>query len=107
MSKYKKHEDFYGTNKYGKRVKYGVHLVNQNDGTVFTALNPAGKARKYYKENTTGYRYCNWGDEKYDKDGKKIRLTYAQKSYRVGYIDCRKDEAKIYNAKRKKEGNKK
>ena len=45
---------------------------------------------------------------KADKDGVVMGLSDEQRSYRAGYLDARKDNAKAYKAnKKKKRGGKK
>lgn len=75
--------------------------VRTRRGTYKTLLNPSEKAGKYAGELRTGIRKTNEGRYKADKNG-DVGLTKVQRSYRAGYLDARKDNAKAYNANKKK-----
>ncbi len=91
---------FWGKKKAnGERRKNGVHLVNEEDGRKFTALNPSGKGAKYAKELKEGKRITNSGSPKLGEDGKQLGLDKQQRAYRSGYLQARKDSANAYKAK--------
>lgn len=71
-------------------------------GKEVTLLNPSEKAAKYSDELRNGVRYTNDGKYKADEDGVVLGLSDAQKSYRSGYLDARKDSARAYKANKKK-----
>ena len=59
------------------------------------------EADKFAAELRTGMHYTNDGKYKPDKDG-EIGLTNEQRAYRSGYLDARKDSAKIHKYKERK-----
>ena len=65
-------------------------------------LNPAEKGEKFAKELKNGFRFTNDGKVKKNESGKPIRLTKRQSAFRSGYLTARKDNAKCFNAKKKK-----
>lgn len=82
--------------------------IIKKNGKKVTLLNPSEKAGKYADELRNGIRYTNDGRYKADKDGVVMGLSDEQRSYRAGYLDARKDNAKAYKAnKKKKTGGKK
>ena len=83
----------------GKREIVGSRLTNR-DGETRVVLNPAGKAAKFAKELKENKRYTNSGTEKKDYAGKPLKLTKAQRRYRKGYLDARRDNSKAFKAKR-------
>ena len=87
------------TTKGGKKEIVGSRLTNR-DGEVRVVLNPAGKAAKFAKELKDGKRYTNGGDEKKDYAGNPLKLTKAQRRYRKGYLDARRDNSRAFNAKK-------
>ena len=64
-------------------------------------LNPAEKSRKYADELSNGVKQTNDGHLKYDENGKYERLTFTERAYRSGYLDARKDSAKVWRSKQK------
>lgn len=88
-------------NKKGKLQKSGV-VVEFKDGTTVTLLTPSGKATKFASELGMGVKITNGGEFKHDKNGNEVPLTAEQRSYRAGYLDAQKDNAKAYNAKKSK-----
>ena len=70
-------------------------------GKTITLLNPAEKGRKFATELKYGYAKTNTGKTKRTENGKGIKLTNTQLSYRAGCLDSRKDSANCYKAKRK------
>ena len=80
---------------------FGGKKITTKKGKTITLLNPAQKARKFADELSTGMHYTNDGKYKPDKNG-EIGLTDAQRAYRSGYLDARKDGAKVYKYNKKK-----
>ncbi len=76
--------------------------VKRKNGSTVTLLNPAEKAKKYALEIKSGARITNDGVEKKKKDGSALSLRDTQKSYRAGYLDARRDSAKVYKHNKKK-----
>ena len=81
----------------------GVTVVNRRTGNVVTLLNPAQKGRKYAVELKHGKALTNTMVRKKTKNGKQKLLTGKQKAYRAGYLDARKDNAKCFKAKKKRQ----
>ena len=81
----------------------GVTLVNKRTGNVITVLNPAQKSRKFAVELKHGKALTNTLVRKRTKNGKQKLLTGKQKAYRAGYLDARKDNAKCFKAKKKRQ----
>lgn len=77
-------------------------IVRNKKGKDVTLLNPAEKAGKFAYELKQGYRMTNDGKYKADKNGTVLGLNASQASYRMGYLQARKDSAKCYNAKKRK-----
>lgn len=88
--------------KKGKEQKSGT-VVEFKDGTSTTLLTPSGKATKYAGELAMGVKVTNDGEFK-TKNGKEVELDCCERAYRAGYLDAQKDNAKAYNAKKKKAG---
>ena len=84
----------------GANKHYSSPKVTFQPKKKVTFLNPAEKGKKAAKELKSGIRYTNDGAVKLDENGKKIKLTKAQKSYRAGYLTARKDNARAYRAKK-------
>lgn len=82
--------------KNGGAVRLGTRITD-SDGEIKTLLTPAGKAAKYVAEISNNMCCTNDGEVKFGKNGKPKRLTAKQKAYRAGYLDARKDNAKVYN----------
>lgn len=92
------------TTQEGKRVRAGTQIMNA-DGEVRTLLTPAGKGAKYAQELREDKQYTNSGDVKKhlsgSRQGKEKKLTAEQRAYRAGYLDSRKDSAKVFKSKKK------
>lgn len=97
-------EPYYGNEKVktksGKSVKLGTQFANK-DGETKVLLNPAGKGVKYSVELKNGKRYTNKGEPKRDRSGKPMKLSKAQRAFRAGYLQSRKDGAKAYKGVKK------
>ncbi len=65
--------------------------VKNRQGRTVTLLNPAEKGQLYSRELKDNYN-ARTGDG----------LTRTQRSYRSGYLDARKDNAKAYKYNQKK-----
>ncbi len=76
--------------------------ITNKKGYTITLLNPKEKGRKFADELGNGVRQTNDGHLKFNKDGTYIRLSETEKAYRAGYLDARKDSAKCYKFKLKK-----
>ena len=74
--------------KNGGAVRLGTRITD-SDGEI--------KAAKYVAEISNNMCCTNDGEVKFGKNGKPKRLTAKQKAYRAGYLDARKDNAKVYN----------
>lgn len=90
-----------GENKNGKPRKSGT-IVRFKDGTSTVLLTPAGRGEKFAKELESGYATRRDGTIVKDEYGYPVDLTAEQRAYRGGYLDCQKDNAKAYNAKKAK-----
>lgn len=77
-------------------------IFETKNGKKVVLLNPSEKGGKYARELKSGIRTTNAGEVKFDEKGKQLELSYAQKSYRAGYLAARKDNAKAYKASIKK-----
>lgn len=78
-----------------------VQVINKNGKTV-TLLNPSEKGRKYAAELKHGIKCTNDHKIKRMPDGSKIGLGDAERAYRAGYLDARKDSANCWKAQQKK-----
>lgn len=76
--------------------------IQSKNGKKITLLNPSEKGKKFAKELKTGFKRTNSGKYKLDKKKKGIKLTDTEKAFRSGYLSAQKDNAKCYNAKKKK-----
>jgi len=79
--------------------KMGVVIETQN-GTQKTLLNPHGKTVKYKNELESGVHITNDGDLKRNKSGDYLGLTPTEAAYRSGYIAAQADNARAYNSKK-------
>lgn len=77
-----------------------VSLRNKK-GKEVILLNPSEKARKFADELGNGVKVTNKGMLKFGKDGKPVKLTDTEKSFRSGYLQARKDSAQAYKSKHK------
>ena len=82
-----------------KKHKQGVVLVDTKTGVQKTLLNPHGKGAKYARELKTNLAYTNDGQVKVDKKGNRTTLSKVQRSFRAGYLQAQRDNAKAFNAK--------
>ena len=80
---------------------FGGKRIKTKKGKEIILLNPTEKSRKFAAELSTGMHYTNSGDYKPDKNG-EIGLTNTQKAYRAGYLDSRRDGAKVHKYYEKK-----
>ena len=76
----------------------GSHRVTTRTGKTVILLDPAGKGKKYSAELKGGKRLTNSGKPKVTESGEVQKLSKAQRSYRAGYLDARKDSAKAWCA---------
>lgn len=73
----------------------GVVVREEGTGRERTLLSPSQKGAKYSQELRERYRYQNNGVIKADEDG-PIPISDAQCAYRAGYLDCQRDNARIF-----------
>lgn len=85
----------------GRDGKKAGSVLSFDDGSKRTVLNPHGKGRKYAAELRSKSRMTNDGEVKRDKSGKPMTLSKAQRSFRSGYLQAQKDNAKAYKTKTK------
>lgn len=83
-----------------KKDNKRVVVERKSDGKQKVLLTPNGKGAKYSAELKNGVRITNTGKRKKSDDGKPMKLTKAQRAYRSGYLNARKDNAKAYKSKR-------
>ena len=82
-----------------------ARTITTKNNKKITLLNPAEKGKKYAKELKNKKHYLNangFRSLKKSDDGKEIKLTKAEASYRMGYLAARKDSANAYKAKKRK-----
>lgn len=77
-----------------------MKIIEKNGKRVIFA-NPSDKARKYASELKSKQKLTYSGEVKKDKNGKKIKLNKASASYRIGYLQARSDNAKVFKSKLK------
>lgn len=77
-------------------------IVETRNGKKIRLLTPDQKGAKAAVELKKGVKLTNMGQVKRDKDGNARKLTKVERSYRAGYLDARKDNAKAYNHNKKK-----
>jgi len=77
-----------------------IELVDKRTGKFIKLLNPSEKSKKYANEIKDGVCIDNYGRRIKTKSGKDKRLSDLQRSYRLGYLQARKDSVKIYNKNR-------
>ena len=73
----------------------GVVVRGEGTNRERTLLSPSQKGAKYSQELREGHCYDNTGKLFDDGDG-PVPLSYAQRSYRAGYLDAQKDAHKIF-----------
>lgn len=71
-------------------------IVETKDGKKVRLLTPDQKGAKAAVELKKGVKLTNFGQVKRNKDGSPLALNKAERSYRAGYLDARKDNAKAY-----------
>lgn len=71
-------------------------IVETKDGKKVRLLTPDQKGAKAAVELKKGVKLTNFGQVKRNKDGSPRALNKAERSYRAGYLDARKDNAKAY-----------
>ncbi len=76
--------------------------ITTKKGRRVTLLNPNEKARKFADELGNGVHQTNDGHLKFGKDGSFSKLSDTQKAYRSGYLDARKDSARVYKYNKNK-----
>ena len=77
-----------------------VELLDKKSGKFIRLLNPSEKSKKYVNEIKDGICLNNYGQRVKTKSGKDKRLTDLQRSYRIGYLQARKDSVAIFNKNR-------
>ena len=77
-------------------------IIRTKTGKTFKFLMPHEKGEKYANELKNGWSITNDGEMKKDADGTAMMLSDEQRAYRSGYLDARKDEAKLFKWKQKK-----
>lgn len=83
---------------------FGGKKIRTKKGKEITLLTPGQKSKKFAEELRINARYTNSGDGKCDKNGMPMLLNDTQRAYRSGYLDARKDNAKLYKYHQKKNG---
>ena len=82
------------------RKKGGAYggVVVREEGTdrEQTLLSPSQRGAKFSQELREGRRYFNNGVPREDEQGASVPLSDAQRSYRAGYLDCQRDNARIF-----------
>ena len=78
------------------------NIVKTRSGKTIRLLSPAEKGKKAAYELKKGIRFTNMGKPKQNPDGSPMRLNKAQRAYRAGYLNARKDNAKAYNYNKKR-----
>ena len=73
--------------------------IKTKNNKVVTLLTPGEKSNKYADELKRKIHYTTDGKYKADKNGVVKSLTPTEASYRMGYLQARKDIAKVHNAK--------
>ena len=77
-------------------------IVRTRTGKQIRLLTPDQKGAKAAVELKKGVKLTNFGEVKRTQNGSPMKLTKAERSYRAGYLDARKDNAKAYNHNKKK-----
>ncbi len=75
-----------------------MFLFRTRSGNQGALLNPAEKGIKYSAELKQNKQFTNLGECKVDARGNCKKLTRAQKAYRSGYLDARRDSANAFLA---------
>ena len=78
------------------RSKKRVVVERKSDGKRKTLLTSSGKVAKYKAEIANNARITNDGKRKKTNHGAPMKLTKAQKAYRVGFINALGEQAAIY-----------
>jgi len=74
-------------------------VVKSKRGRDVTLLNPSQKGAKFAQELRADVKLTN--DRSKVKSGGR-NLTEVERSYRAGYLDARKDSAKVHKHNKKK-----
>ena len=77
-------------------------MVTTRKGKRIRLLTPDQKGAKAAVELKHGVMYTNMGEVKRDGQGNARKLNKVQRSYRAGYLNARKDNAKAYVHNKKK-----
>ena len=77
-------------------------IVKTKSGKEIRLLTPSQKGAKAATELKKGVKLTNFGKVKRNKDGSPRKLNKAERAYRGGYLDARKDNAKAYVHNKKK-----
>ena len=83
----------------GKGIYIMAVFLKNKKGRDVVLLNPAEKARKFADELGNGVKQTNTGMIKFGKDGRPVKLTDTEKAFRSGYLNARKDSAKVFKSK--------
>lgn len=75
-------------------------IVKNKRGQNVRLLRPGEKSKKFSHELKNKTHFTNFGQVKVDSNGVPLPLTDTQKAYRSGYLTARKDQTRVYNAKR-------
>ena len=76
-------------------------IVKTKNGKEVRLLTPAEKGAKAAFELKKGVKVTNMGEVKRNPDGSPRKLNKTERSYRAGYLDARKDNAKAFNYNKK------
>ena len=77
-------------------------IVTAKNGKKVRLLTPDQKGAKAAVELKKGVKLTNFGQVKRNKNGSPCKLDKSERSYRAGYLDARKDNAKAYKHNKKK-----
>ena len=79
-----------------------MQTITTKKGKTVTLLNPNEKARKFADELRNKSKQTNDGHSKFNKSGKPSYLTEKESAFRSGYLEARRDSAKLYKWKKDK-----
>ena len=77
-------------------------IVRTRTGKQIRLLTPDQKGAKAAVELKKGVKLTNFGEVKRTQNGSPMKLTKVERSYRAGYLDARKDNAKAYKHNKQK-----
>ncbi len=83
-----------------------MFLFKNARGKKVVLLNPAEKGVKYATELKNNVKLTNTGICKTDKKGRCRKLSKAERAYRSGYLQSRKDSANAYLSSKVNKGRK-